>query len=128
MNGKPFFAYRSFWKEHQTMKRFYDAGIRQFCVFPANTTNSVGEPYCQYPTNWKWYDKYDFDVVDQQFEDLLKVAPDAKILCMLDLNSPNWLVKNLNCAGMFADSFLALTDALSTEPWVKLLKSFNRAY
>jgi hypothetical protein len=127
MNSTPFFAYRSFWKQHETKKRFYEAGIRQFCVFPANTSNSFGEPYCEYPTNWKWYDTYDFSVVDQQFDDLLAVAPDAKILCMLDLNSPNWLVKNLNCAGMLADSFLGLTDALSTQRWVDATKAYLAA-
>jgi hypothetical protein len=127
MTTTPFFAYRSFWKQPETKKRFYEAGIRQFCVFPANTTNSVGEPYCQYPTNWKWYDTYDFSVVDEQFEDLLAVAPDAKILCMLDLNSPNWLVKNLNGAGMPADSFLGLTDALSTQRWLEATKAYLTA-
>jgi hypothetical protein len=127
MSEKPFFAYRSFWKQLEMKKRFYEAGIRQFCVFPANTTNSVGEPYCEYPTNWKWYDKYDFSVVDEQFEDLLSVAPEARILCMLDLNSPNWLVKNLNIAGCFADSFLSLTDALTTKHWVNATKNYLAA-
>lgn len=109
------------------MKRFYDAGIRQFCVFPANTTNSLGEPYCQYPTNWKWYDRYDFSVVDEQFEDLLAIAPEAKVLCMLDLNSPNWLVKDLNGEGCFADSFLSLTDALTAKRWVAATKNYLKA-
>lgn len=127
MKTKPYFAYRSFWKQLETKKRFYDAGIRHFCVFPANTSNSIGEPYCQYPTNWKWYDKYDFSVVDEQFEDLLSVAPDAQVLCMLDLNSPNWLVKNLNGFGFFADSFLSLTDALTTERWVTATKNYLTA-
>lgn len=127
MESKPFFAYRSFWKQLETKKRFYEAGIRQFCIFPANTTNSIGEPYCQYPTNWKWYDKYDFSVVDEQFEDLFAVAPEAQILCMLDLNSPNWLVKSLNCSGFFADSFLSLTDALTTERWLTATKNYLTA-
>ncbi|MDR0932855.1 MAG: hypothetical protein LBM70_07560 [Victivallales bacterium] len=128
MNKKPFFAYRSFWKQHSTVKRFYDAGIRQFCVFPANTTNSLGEPYCQYPTNWKWYDKYDFSAVDAQFDDLLSVAPDAEILCILDLNSPHWLVKDLNVKyGVIADSFLSLTDALAAEPWINATERYLEA-
>jgi len=127
MDSKPFFAYRSFWKQPETVRRFYDAGIRQFCVFPANTTNSIGEPYCQYPTNWKWYDKYDFSVVDAQFDDLLAVAPGAEILCIIDLNSPDWLVKNLNVRGVFADSFLALSNALAADPWINATENYLRA-
>lgn len=127
MNSKPFFAYRSFWKEHKTIKRFYDAGIRQFCIFPANTTNSLGEPYTQYPQNWLWFDAYDFSAVDEQIDNLLAVAPDAEILCTLDLNTPVWLVKQLNLSGSLSDSTLGLTDALTTERWVTETKKYIKA-
>ncbi|MBQ4080619.1 MAG: hypothetical protein II596_08060, partial [Thermoguttaceae bacterium] len=39
-----YFAYRSFWPEHETMKRFAAVGVHTFCVFPSNTENSLGEP------------------------------------------------------------------------------------
>ena len=53
---KPFFAYRSFRRELETVRRFYETGVRQFCVFPANTTNSLGQPYVEYPPNWIFFD------------------------------------------------------------------------
>ena len=48
-----FFAYRSFWPEHETMKRFAAAGVHTYCVFPSSTTNSLGEPYSKYPNVWR---------------------------------------------------------------------------
>ena len=92
---KPFFAYRSFRRELETVRRFYETGVRQFCVFPANTTNSLGQPYVEYPPNWIFFDTYEFEHVDRQIADLLSAAPEAELLCMIDLNSPNWLVRQL---------------------------------
>ena len=93
---KPFFAYRSFWKEFDAMKRFARIGVNQFVVFPGNSTNSLGEPYCQYDPVWKWYDTYDFTPFDEQMNDVLRICPDAEILCMIDLNSPLWLARQLH--------------------------------
>ena len=112
---KPFFAYRSFWKELDTVKRFYDAGIREFCVFPSNTTSTLGQPYGQYPPNWLWFDRYDFEPVRRQFDDLLSANPRAEFLVMLDLNSPLWLSRQLN--GRNGDSFTNLTEAVSIPRW-----------
>lgn len=112
---KPFFAYRSFRRELETVRRFYETGVRQFCVFPANTTNSLGQPYVEYPPNWIFFDTYEFEHVDRQIADLLSVAPEAELLCMIDLNSPNWLVRQL--MQTLADSTLGLTNALTTERW-----------
>ena len=112
---KPFFAYRSFRRELETVRRFYETGVRQFCVFPANTTNSLGQPYVEYPPNWIFFDTYEFEHVDRQIADLLSAAPEAELLCMIDLNSPNWLVRQL--MQTLADSTLGLTNALTTERW-----------
>ena len=122
---KPFFAYRSFWKELDTVKRFYDAGIREFCVFPSNTTNTLGQPYGQYPPNWLYFDAYEFEHVDRQINDILSAAPEAKLLCMVDLNSPNWLVRQLMYS--LCDSTLGVTDALTTERWREETLKYMRA-
>ena len=122
---KPFFAYRSFRKELHTVKRFYDAGIRQFCVFPSNTTNSLGQPYVDYPPNWLYFDAYEFEHADRQIDDILSVAPEAELLCMIDLNSPNWLIRLL--MRTLADSTIGLTDALTTERWRKETLNYMRA-
>lgn len=122
---KPFFAYRSFRKELHTVKRFYDAGIRQFCVFPSNTTNSLGQPYVDYPPNWLYFDACEFGHADRQIDDILSVAPEAELLCMIDLNSPNWLIRQL--MGTLADSTMGLSDALTTERWRKETLNYMRA-
>ncbi len=115
MSGMPFFAYRSFQKEFETVRRFYKAGIRQFCIFPANTVNSLGQNYSEYPPNWYWYQKYEFKYVDQQITDLLKIAPDAELLLIIDLNSPIWLIRSQ--MNNLCDSMMGLTDALTTPVW-----------
>ena len=71
MNRKPFFAYRSFQKEFDAMREFHAAGVNQFCVFPAHTTNSLGEPYSEYPPTWLAPEVYDFAPFDQQIEDAM---------------------------------------------------------
>ena len=107
---KPFFAYRSFWKEFDAMKRFAQIGVRQFVVFGGNSTNSLGEPYCQYDSIWKWHDTYDFAPFDEQMNDVLRICPDAEILCMIDLNSPLWLARQLH-----VDSYAELSLAECNE-------------
>ena len=82
-------TYRSFNKELETVSRFYEAGIRQFCVFPSNTTNSLGQNYSEYPFNWYFFNEYEFEHVDQQIQDIIDIAPDAEILFMIDLNTPH---------------------------------------
>ena len=42
--SKRYFAYRSFWPELETMKKFREAGVNTICFFAANTVNSLGEP------------------------------------------------------------------------------------
>lgn len=113
--AKPFFAYRSFRKEPDTVKRMYGLGIRQFCVFPANTENSVGLPYSEYPPNRVYHDVTDYTPVDRQIADILQRAPEAELLFMVDLNTPLWLIRKL--APELADSIMGLTDALSCERW-----------
>lgn len=120
---KPFFAYRSFWKEFDAMKRFADLGVREFCVFAGNSTNSMGEPYSQYAPVWLWYDAYDFSSLDEQIGDVLKICPEAKILCLIDLNSPLWLARQLQI-----DSYSELSGALSMPEWRRETEKFVKAF
>ena len=120
---KPFFAYRSFWKEFDAMKRFAQIGVKQFAVFAGNSTNSLGEPYCQYDTVWKWYDTYDFAPFDEQMNDVLRISPDAEILCLIDLNSPLWLARQLQ-----VDSYSAVTLAECSSRWKKATGNYVRAF
>ena len=113
-----YFAYRSFWPEHETMKRFAAVGVHTFCVFPSNTENSLGEPYSKYPRIWRYPDTYDWDSLYRQFDEIIAFDPDAEFLCMVDLNSPIWLARMLgmNGDGSF-DSFIDLSSCLSSPEW-----------
>ena len=120
---KPFFAYRSFWKEFDAMKRFAQIGVKQFAVFGGNTTNSLGEPYCQYDPIWKWFDAYDFAPFDEQMNDVFRICPDAEILCLIDLNSPLWLARQLH-----VDSYAELSLAECNDRWKKATENYVRAF
>lgn len=113
-----YFAYRSFWPEHETMKRFAQAGVHTYCVFPSNTTNSLGEPYSKYPANWRCPNSYDWNSLYRQFDEILAFDPDAEFLCMVDLNTPIWLTRMLASYGDGSfDSFVDLSNCLSSPSW-----------
>ena len=108
-----FFAYRSFWPEFGAMRQFKDAGVDTVCIFAANTDNSLGKPYSKYPPVWRWFGKYDFASLDKQYDDVLAVNANARFICMIDLNTPIWLQRQLALAGHSAEceSFTMLSCA-----------------
>lgn len=124
MTKKKHFGYRSFWPEWETMSRFRDAGVNTITFFPSNTVNSLGEPYCKYPPNWLWYDTYDFAPVEQQINDILQANPDAELICMLDLNTPLWLARNMTDEHI--DSYGKLSCALCSSVWREAVAKYLR--
>ncbi|MFA6543720.1 MAG: hypothetical protein WCS99_04795 [Limisphaerales bacterium] len=115
------FAYRSFWPEFEAMRQFKEAGVSTVCIFAANTDNSLGKPYSKYPPVWRWFGKYDFASLDKQYDDVLAVNPDAEFICMIDLNTPVWLQRQLSLGGHSAEceSFTMLSCACSNPAWRK---------
>ena len=65
-------TYRSFNKELERTGQFGAMGITNRCFFAANTINSYGEPYCEYPLIWKGFKRYDWSALDAQAGDLVK--------------------------------------------------------
>ncbi len=124
-----FFAYRSFWPEFEAMRRFKDAGVDTVCIFAANTDNSLGQPYCKYPPVWRWFGKYDFDSLDKQYDDVLAVNPNARFICMIDLNTPIWLQRQLAMRGHSAEceSFTMLSCACANPAWRKATGEYLEA-
>jgi len=127
---RPFFAYRSFWPEFAAMRQFKEAGVDTICIFPANTANSLGQPYCKYPPVWRWFGKYDFDSLDKQFADVLAVNPKAEFICMIDLNTPLWLQRQLSLRGQSAEceSFTMLSCACANPDWRKATGEYLEAF
>lgn len=112
---KIYAAYRSFWPELETTARFKQLGVNTRCFFAANAINSLGFEYCKYPLIWKGIKSYDFAAYDRQVEDLLSANPEARLLCMIDLNTPYWLTRRVAL-----DSFADITHAASNPEWLKL--------
>ena len=92
--GPAFDCYRSFHKQLDMTGTFAkDLGITTRCFFAANTINSLGEYYCQYPPIWTGIGQYAWENLDAQVADILKASPDANLVCMIDLNTPYWATR-----------------------------------
>ncbi len=123
------FSYRSFWPEFGAMAQFRDAGVGTVCIFAANTDNSLGQPYSKYPPVWRWFGTYDFASLDKQYDDVLAVNPAADFICMIDLNTPVWLQRQLSLQGHSAEceSFTMLSSACANPAWRKATGDYLEA-
>lgn len=110
-----YYCYRSFWPELEMTAEFGRMGVNTRCFFAANTINSLGFGYCQYPLIWKGVKNYDFSAYDQQVDDLLRANPKARFLCMIDLNTPDWLTRRFAL-----DSFADVSHAAADPNWIKI--------
>ena len=124
MPHRHYFAYRSFQPEFAAMRRFAQAGVDTICFLPANTVNSLGQPYSSYPPIWHWYDTYDFASLDRQIADLQEASPAASLICIVDLNSPAWLSRQLSLAHESGDSFTHLSECLANPRWQQAVKRY----
>jgi hypothetical protein len=116
-NKNRYFAYRSFWPEIEAMKKFRECGINTFSFMVSNTVNSLGFPYTKYRPVWKWNNIYDLGAFDQQIGDILEAIPDAKLMCMIDLNTPHWWTRYLGAFGVKYDSFYELGKISGSRTW-----------
>ena len=132
LNGaekEKFFAYRSFQPETAAMRAFGEQGINLYAVMPSNSYNSLGEPYCMFKPFWVWDETYLWNVVDEQFDLVIRQNPKAKFICMVDINSPMWLARRLNrIYGMGGDSYHDVSNSYCIPEWRtltgKMLKEF----
>ena len=109
---KRWVTYRSFNKELERTGEFGAMGVTNRCFFAANTMNSGGRPYCEYPLIWKGHGRYDWAALDAQVGDLLKASSNARLMCMIDLNTPGWATREFGL-----DSFSDLTHAACDPLW-----------
>jgi hypothetical protein len=123
-----YFAYRSFNPEFETMKRFVKCGLDTICFLPGNTNNSLGLPYSKYPPIWCWYDQYNFNSLDEQINDLKKIKEDIKLICIIDLNSPEWLARRMSLWRETGDSFTHLSESLANIHWKEPTLNYLNAF
>jgi hypothetical protein len=90
MSTKRSFIYRSFWPEPKALEKFSNLGIGNFCLFPANTVNAFGQPYSLFPDVWTGIGTYNFQALDEHIRLFLDTDPEAKLIVMIDLNTPLW--------------------------------------
>ncbi len=122
----PFLAYRSFYTPLNTIEKFNAAGYDTVCLFPAHTLNSRGTPYSQYPPVWRWFDRLDFAPLDEMIHNVTLPMPEAKFLCMVDLNSPAWLEHMFqhDCC----DTFNNLGKAIHNPHWLEATAKYLEAF
>ena len=99
-------AYRSFQKELAETAAFPKMGVDMRAFGVCNTINALGKPYSDYPPVWLGIGKYDFAPVDEMIGDILRANPNARLFCLLDLNTPFWLTRSLHL-----DSFEMISHA-----------------
>lgn len=122
---KQYFAYRSFWPELETMKKFREEiGVDTFNIMISNCNNSLGFPYTKYPPVWKWNNQYDLAAFDKPLDDVIEVIPDAKFIILLDLNTPLWWSRYLGAFGVRYDSFYNLGQISSSDTWRQDTKEY----
>ena len=126
--NRHYFAYRSFNPEFEAMKRFASSGVDTICFFPGSTSNSLGLPYSKYPPVWCWYDRYDFDSLDRQIRDLKKIRDDVRLICIIDLNSPEWLARRMSLWRETGDSFTHLSESLANSHWKQPTMDYLAAF
>lgn len=128
--GEKYFTYRSFNPEFEAMKDFAKAGVDMVAFLPGNTANSLGDQYSRYPNNWIWFDQYKWENLDKQFDDIIKANPNVKFVCIIDLNSPLWMTRQLALRNqsMESDSFTQLSNAVANPDWRKAVSNYLKAF
>ncbi|MFH1922152.1 MAG: hypothetical protein ABIP48_19995 [Planctomycetota bacterium] len=105
MSGLPRVAYRSFWPQERYNRQFAEAGVKLVFIYPSNTICSLNVPYSNYPQIWTGPNEYNWKSLDDHIGDVLKWNPKAKLMVMIDLNTPAWWVRSHG-----DDSFLRLAE------------------
>lgn len=108
----PRIAYRSFWPQEKYNRQFAEAGVKLVFIFPANTICSINVPYSNYPQIWTGPGQYNWQSLDDHIGDVLKWNPEARLMVMVDLNTPGWWVRSHGGD----DGFLRLAEATPDAP------------
>jgi len=122
------FAYRSFRPASEPIGQFAELGVDTVCIFPANTDCSLGVPYSVSPPIWTGPGRYDFSSLDAQVSLVLEANPKAKLLCLIDLNTPHWWVRLYGRQSGFEDTFYNQGKTIATPKWREDTKAYLQAF
>ena len=124
MPGLPRIAYRSFWPQERYNRQFAEAGVKLVFIYPANTDCSLAVPYSSYPMIWTGPGQYNWAPLDRHIGDVLKWNPQAKLMVMIDLNTPAWWVESHDGA----DSFRQLAETVLRDDFKRDAKEYMRRF
>jgi len=124
MPGLPRVAYRSFWPQERYNRQFAEAGVKLVFIYPANTLCSLNVPYSNYPQIWTGPNQYRWKSLDDHVGDVLKWNPGAKLMVMIDLNTPGWWVESHDGA----DSFRQLAETVLREDFKRDTTEYLRRF
>ncbi len=119
----PRVAYRSFWPQERYVRQFAEAGVELVMIFPANTICTLKVPYSNYPQIWTGPDQYNWESLDDHIGDVLKWNPQAKLMVMIDLNTPEWWVKLHH-----KNSYHRMVEALLRADYQRDMKQYVRKF
>ncbi|HUT95659.1 MAG TPA: hypothetical protein VMY37_39750 [Thermoguttaceae bacterium] len=124
MPGLPRIAYRSFWPQERYNRQFAEAGVKLVFIYPSNTICSLDVPYSNYPQIWTGPNQYNWKSLDDHVGDVLKWNSQAKLMVMIDLNTPAWWVESHDGA----DSFRQLAETVLRDDFKRDAKEYMRRF
>lgn len=89
----PPFAYMSYLGESRNFREMADSGLEIFCLLAylgdrgINSSSGI-KPFR--PSFWKGMEEYDFSVIRDEFDELVRVKKDAKAIIRVHLDPPVW--------------------------------------
>ena len=121
-------AFRSFRPSNDNVPDFYEKGFKLFCIHSSGIMTALANrtiPYSEFGEVWAGKDEYNWDNLKSQTDMFKKTAPDAYYAAMIDLNTPDWMLKMH--PGM-RDTWQSLIQTVDDPDWIEPAKRYIKAY
>ena len=130
LNGKALYyaAFRSFRPSEDNVPDFYDKDFKLFCIHSSGIMTALANrtvPYSEYGEVWAGDDVYNWDNLKNQVDMFKKSAPDAYYAVMIDLNTPEWMLKK---NPEMRDTWSELIQEVTNPKWILSAKKYIQAY
>lgn len=130
IGGQDFYysAFRSFRPSDENVPDFYNSGFKLFCIHSSGIMTALANrtiPYSEYGSVWVGDDEYNWENLKNQIDMFEKNSPGGYYAAMIDLNTPDWMLKNN--PGM-EDTWTQLIQEVSNPVWVESAKRYIKAY